>query len=350
MEANNELTLKDLVLKIGDIWSYLLPKWKIILLIVLIGAGYGLYKSLTSKPIYEANLQMILQEETQGGGGLSSLASSFGLGGSSNGLFSTPNMLEYLKTRKLIEKALLTEVSFTNKKMSYADYYLLESGWLDDWKENSKLKSINFKKNLPRDKFTRLQDSVLGLIYISITKTEYSVSQPDDKNGVILLQLKTQDEKFSKYFLEELESIVSDYYIESKIKKQKQTVNILEQQVDSVRSELYSAMIGAAAASDDIIGLNPSMNVKRVPSAKKQIDIQANSAILNELVKNLELSKMNLLNQTPLIEVIDKPVLPLEKKRLGKFKALVIGGFFGGLIAVIFLLFKRYLKSIKSEN
>ena len=53
------------------------------------------------------------------------------------------------------------------------------------------------------------------------------------------------------------------------------------------------------------------MNVKRVPSVNRQVDVQANTAILTELVKNLELAKVDLRKETPLIQIIDTPILPL---------------------------------------
>jgi hypothetical protein len=38
--------------------------------------------------------------------------------------------------------------------------------------------------------------------------------------------------------------------------------------------------------------LNPALNVRRAPSARKQVDVQANTAILTELVKQSELAKV----------------------------------------------------------
>ncbi len=55
------------------------------------------------------------------------------------------------------------------------------------------------------------------------------------------------------------------------------------------------------------------MNVRRAPSAKRQVDVQANKAILTELVKQTELAKVTLRKETPLIQIIDRPILPLMK-------------------------------------
>jgi hypothetical protein len=49
--------------------------------------------------------------------------------------------------------------------------------------------------------------------------------------------------------------------------------------------------------------------------------------LLTELVKQSELAKVTLRKETPLIQIIDRPILPLAKERFGKAKGIVLGGF-----------------------
>ncbi|MNF77844.1 hypothetical protein D3C84_599970 [compost metagenome] len=121
---------------------------------------------------------------------------------------------------------------------------------------------------------------------------------------------------------------------------------ILEHQVDSIRGQLNGAITGVAVANDNTFNLNPALNVRRAPSARRQVDVQANTAILTELVKQSELAKVTLRKETPLIQVIDRPILPLAKARFGKAKGIILGGFLGGFFIVAFLLLKKILKSI----
>jgi len=92
--------------------------------------------------------------------------------------------------------------------------------------------------------------------------------------------------------------------------------------------------------------LNPALNVRRTPSAKRQVDVQANTAILTELVKQCELAKVSVRKETPLIQVIDRPILPLPKQRFGKAKGLVMGGFLAGFLTVLFLTVRRVIKGV----
>ncbi len=347
--------MKEILDRIADNWRFLLKSWKIIVIIGLLGGAAGLGASFLIKPKYKAYLTFILDEESKaGGGGLASLASSIGLGGampSEGGLFNTPNMLEFLKTRSLVEKTLLKPVkSKKYSKKTYAELFLESKGWREKLNEKKQLKKINFLPGEDRLKFSVQKDSVLGEIYKNMVENHLSISQPNDENSILEVRVISENEHFSKYFPESLIEVVSEYYIATKIKKAKKNVDILQIQVDSVRTELYTALVGVASTNDQVFGLNPAMNIKRVPTAKKQVDVQANSAILAELVKNLEISKMNLLNQTPLIEVIDRPIFPLEIEKLGKIKGIIFGGFIGGFLCVVFLLIRRVIRNVKAAK
>jgi hypothetical protein len=58
---------------------------------------------------------------------------------------------------------------------------------------------------------------------------------------------------------------------------------------------------------------------------------------------------MNLLNQKPLIHIVEKPIFPLEMKKLGIVKGAVIYGFISLILTLLILLFVRFYKGIKFE-
>jgi uncharacterized protein involved in exopolysaccharide biosynthesis len=123
-------------------------------------------------------------------------------------------------------------------------------------------------------------------------------------------------------------------------------VAILQRQADSIRNELNQAITGVATYTDNTFNLNPALNVNRVPSTKKQIDVQANTAILTQLVTNLEMAKVTLLRETPLIQLIDRPTLPLKKDKPGKAKSLLIGGILAGFLTILYLIVRILLKQV----
>jgi hypothetical protein len=350
MEAqNDEISLKELIEKAKEWYLYLLSQWKIIVLAGVIGAALGLTYSFSKKPVYTATLSFVVEDEKSGGGGLSGalgLASSFGIdiGGGSSSVFSGTNLIEFFKSRSMVEQTLLTPVFYGGKIISLAEMYIQNNEWRKSWNKNLKLASIQFLPNADRKIFTRVQDSILGVLYGNLSSGNLTVSQKDKKIAIINIDMSSTNELFAKYFTEALAKKVSDFYIATKSKKARINMAILEKQTDSIRGELNGAITGVAVANDNTFGLNPALNVRRAPSARRQVDVQANTAILTELVKQTELAKVTLRKETPLIQIIDKPILPLAKERFGKAKGILLGGILAGFLVVMGLIVRRILK------
>ena len=348
---NDEISLKELIEKGREWFSYLLSQWKIIVLAGIVGAGLGLAYSFSKKPVYTASLSFALEDEKGGGGGLGSalgLASSLGLdlGGGGGSIFTGSNLTELFKSRAMVEQTLLSPVVVDGKAISLAEMYIQNNGWRDQWNDMPKYKAIQFLPDTKRKYFTRVHDSILGVIYQDLSKTGLVVGQKDKKIAIITIDVSSINELFSKYFTESLVKEVSDFYVTTKSKKARLNMDILERQTDSIRGALNGAITGVAVANDNTFGLNPAMNVRRAPSARRQVDVQANTAILTELVKQSELAKVTLRKETPLIQVIDQPILPLPKEKFGKAKGVLMGGVLAVILIVIFLLVRRVLKQL----
>jgi uncharacterized protein involved in exopolysaccharide biosynthesis len=345
-QPKDEITMKELIIKGRDWFRYLKSKWLIIGIISVLGAALGFLYATFQKPTYTASLSFALEEEGAGASAAMGLASQLGLdigGASSGGAFKGANVLEIFKSRMMIQKALLEPV-MNNSKKSLAELYIDANEWRKAWKEKKNLRNIQFPVHAID--LSRTQDSVLGVIHEKLMKQELSVGQKDKKNSVIFVELSTKSENFSKQFTETLAIIVSDFYIETKSKKARQNLTILQRQVDSVRIQLSSSVMGVAVSTEQTFGLNPALNVQRVPSAKKQIDVQTNTAVLTELLKQTEIAKINVRKETPLIQVIDKPILPLKKEKFGKLKGIVLGGFLAAFLVTGVLIARKTLKGI----
>jgi uncharacterized protein involved in exopolysaccharide biosynthesis len=348
---NDEISLKELIQKIQEWIAYLKTQWKLIIGIASIGGIIGFVYASFQKPSYLATTTFVLEEDKGGGGGLGGamgLASSFGfdLGGSGGGLFTSSNIIELMKSRLVVEKTLLKPVQVTGKEISLADYYIQINELKESWSKKPALANINFPVNADRSKFTLQQDSILQTISAGLTKDNLTIAQKDKKVSIISLTVKTESELFSKLFCEQLLKETSDFYIETKSKKSRLNVDILQHQADSIRAELNGAITGVATASDNVYNLNPAYNVKKTPGTRRQVDVQANTAILTQLVAQLELSKVSLRKETPLVQLIDRPILPLEKEKVGSLKLLVLGSSLAGFLTVLYLVFSQLYKKV----
>jgi hypothetical protein len=351
---NDEISLKELVLKMKEWFAFLKSKWKTIFLAGVVGGLIGLGIALFEKPTFTATLTFAMEEDKGGnGGGLSGalgLASSFGIdlgGAGGGGAFAASNLAELMKSRLIVEKVLLETINIKGKETTLAEYYIEINNLRQAWSKKPYLVNMHFLPNAARDKFSLQQDSVLKQIHKKlIDKDNLSITQKDKKVTILTIEVISKDEIFSQVFCESIARETSNFYIETKSKKARINANVLQKQVDSVRAELNGAITSVAAETDNVYNLNPALNIKGAPSRRRQIDVQANTAVLTNLVVQLELAKITLRKETPLIQLIDRPILPLEKTKFGKLKSLLLGGFFAFFLTVIYFVIEQMFKKM----
>lgn len=351
-QPQKEISLTEIIKEVNLISRYLLTKWVFILLAGLLGGAIGFAYAYFKKPIYTATTTFVLEDDKGGSGGLGSIAgiasmAGLDLGTSGGGIFQGDNILELYRSRKMIRKTLLTPVSYKGKNILLIDRYLEFNEKREQWAKNPELKDISFAaKPNGEYQFNRLQDSVLSSIINDIDKSYLKVSRPDKKLSIIKADVVATDEFFAKLFNEKIVENVNDFYVQTKTKKSAENVAILQQKTDSVRRVMNGEIYKSVVVADATPNLNPTRQVQRaVPIQRSQFSAETNRAMLGELVKNLELSKISLRNEKPLLEVVDVPIFPLYKDKFGKAKGLILGGIVAGILSIVFLLIKRFLKS-----
>jgi len=348
---SNEISIKEIILKSKEIWQFLWSKWLTILIVGLLGGAIGLALSFVIKPKYTATLTFaVANEKSNPLGAYAGLASMAGLdlGGGGSDLFSSENIMELMKSKKMIENTLLTPTKVDEKNTTLIEYYITFNKLRESWIKKPGLANIHFEINCEPDKFSRTQDSIVGSICDKLSKTAISISKPDKKLSIIESRVITTNEIFSKQFLEGLISNVSAFYIETKTKRLKQNVDILQNRADSLSAILTSSTQNIASLTDQ--NLNPAKAMVNAGRARKQIDLQITGTVYGEILKNLELSKVTLQKETPLIQVIDSPVYPLQKEKFGKSKGIISGGMLAGFLIVGWLLGRKLYQSIINES
>ena len=353
--GNNNIASQLSVIK--EWFHYLLSKWYWIVLFGILGAAIGFWYAKIQKPVYTATTTFVLETGEKGGGlsqyaGLAAMA-GIDLAGGGGGLFQGENILELYRSRTMIGKTLLSEAEFNGKKQLLIDRFIEANNLRKEWK-GTELKNIKFNAdnvyNDPRQQL--LHDSVIFIIVKAINKDNLMVGKPDKKLNIINVSVQSTDEQFAKTFNEVIVQNVNDFYLQTKTKKAKDNVAILQQKTDSVRAVMTGAIYRAAETIDATPNLNPTRQVQRIaPIQTSQASAEANKAILSQLVQNLELGKLALEKETPLIQIVDEPILPLDKESMSKKKMLLIGGISGFLIIMsILIIIKMIHNLLKNET
>lgn len=318
---NDEISFVKLLIKLKKNSIYTLKSWKILTVCTIFGVLIGWIFSNFEKETFTAELTFTIENDKPLylGGNLTSIL-GFDLGGSSNeGVFSNDNMLELFNSRRMIEKTLLSKVP--NQNQTFADLYCVS--------EKIKTK-YSFPLFTSKSKKTLKQDSILGEIYSEIKLNYFKIKHVT--NNILELELKYKNELFAKYFLETLANVVSNDYNEMKTKKSKMNMLALQNQVDSVKNVLNNQI------NESQLNKNSKMN---------QIEIEINSKLLSELIKQSELSKVALRKDTPLIQIIDNPILPLKTNKTKVFNNIILGGMIFFLISYLLIMFVKSNFSIR---
>ncbi len=345
---SDELSIAEIVIKCRQWFTYLLSYWKTIVLASLFGAAAGFFYAKSVVPQYFAECTFVLDEGNQTAGSqYAGLASSFGIdigGGGANGLFEGNNIVALYKSRLMIEKALLSVAIINGKEELLIDRYLKINKIKAYYKTKNGLQHMKFSE--PREKFSREQDSVIGNIVKDINKDYLVIDRADKTSNITSVKVTANDEGFAAAFANRLVDNVNFFYIQTKTKRSAQNLKMLTKQLDSVRLVLNSNMNRTASAMDENPNANPALQILRVSSQRKQIDVQNATGLYSEIVKNIEVTKASLQRETPLIQVVDRPIMPLDKKEASKINWAIIGGFLGGLLLILILILRHGIKSL----
>jgi hypothetical protein len=349
---DNEVSVIEVLRKFKGIIRSLFKKWMILLLAALIGGGGGYLYTKSKDPIYTATTTFVIETGDDGGGigQYAGIASMMGvdLGGGSGSIFQGDNILELYRSRKMIEAALLTPVSYDSSKL-VIDLYLDQSGLKEKWKKNKPdLLTINFKKNKQINSLLqRKRDSILGNVVFDINRKNLSVGKLDKKLALMKIDVSSKNEFFSKEFNNSLVNEVNTFYISTKTKKSLNSIQILQGKADSVKGVMNGAIISAAIAIDNTPNLNPTKQVQRIaPAQRSQFTAETNRAVLSQLIQNLEMSKVGLLKETPLIQIVDEPIYPLKVDEINLIKEVVLFSFVAVFLLSVILILIPFLNKI----
>ena len=238
MTANTEnyYSLSEIAKSARTFLRYLARKWWMFLLGGVLACFCGYFYFIKQKPRYEAVSTFILEDKSNGGGnGLAGLASQFGLnipsmnGGGS--IFSGDNILNILKSKNVVEQVLLTNIQ-PGTSFTLADSYLSFTGLKKSWQNKSSLGNINFTN--PTQQLTPLQDSVLNLIYVRLTKSSISVDRASKQGTIIKVAISSSDPVFARLMTERIIDEASKMYLDIRVGNAVSNIKQLENKADSL--------------------------------------------------------------------------------------------------------------------
>jgi hypothetical protein len=314
--------------------QHIIEKRKIIALAGATGLVLGIAFAMLRTTKYTARMSFVVEDSKSlsGSGLLSAISGQFGmdissaLGGGSN-LLTGENILELAKSRSFIRQTLLTPYkdSITSLADRYAEIYLFKKKWA---RRISLNKEINFHVN---QKLDRTEDSLLNKLIDQITEKDLAIFKPERRLGIFEVNVVMTDDLLPSLFCQRLMKSVSDFYVETKTRRIRRNIARLERLADSLRGYADERIVENANAELDVLDINPIYVDKNASKIINSRNENLSNTVYGEVLRNLELSKASLLQETPTIQVVDQPDYPLKDNKIKWYK----GGFYGMVLFVL---------------
>ncbi len=343
MNSTTNQQIRTLVLSLKDYVWELIRKWYWFVIVGVLFVGFQLYK-VNQQPItYTSKLSFMTNNDS--GGGVSRLlqfAGQFGLGG--NQPVASERLVELLKSKQMVYRALLQKVEIDSTEQLLFNHYLDLFQMRKNWQEKDHLRDFKFtSKSI--DKFSFLENSIAQDIYNRIIYG--MVSARPGKNGITSISCESTSEVFSKEFLITLVQTLSDYYQNKAVEQQQNTYELMKARTDSVQGALHGVEYTITKWYED----NRKPMMAGTLSPKKAMEkerLERRAEIFQEILladyKSLEIARLDLHSNKPILQIIDRPTYPLPMNVPNKLMKLIVAAFLSVVLTTIAILFLKIVR------
>ena len=324
-QESDEISLKDIILKIQESWAIVWPyRARIITISLVIGLCAALYTKFIKNPTYTASYQLFFQEESGGLSGAMRLASSFGLGGMGGGsASSSATVQEFLTSRNNIAHVMTADLE--NGRL--IDRYYAED--VADDEEFAAEFTSSFGIN------QRYTDSVLTQAFLAFNEGVLGATF-DEESGVLGFNVTTYDESFTYDLATQLVQNTEAQFKDWKRQKGLSAIRSFQGKVDSLEFTLDVTLRKLGEYQDQNNSLISA--VDKMEQMRLTIDMEALKVAYGEYIKGLEMSKAELMNLEGPFKYFDEPIFPLEKTEGSAAKAGIFGSVITGFLLLLFFI------------
>ncbi len=348
LSENDEISLKELILLIQAYIKELFKYWWIIVIFVILFVSLMVYRTLNKDISYTSSMTFMMNDEKSSTMGIAGgLLNSFGFGGGENNL---DKLVKLLRSRSIIKKALFNKIIIDGEEDFIANHVMRVEN-IEIFEDEEQTQRFFFK-NSNFDRFDRLSNEALLTLhaFIAGTKNNKGIlsNSIDETSGIISLELTSLSETLAVEFLIILFNVIDEYYVEKTIEKNQRTYSIIENKVDSINGLVYNKEYRLAELIDSrrkLIKTTTKLDQLRL---EKDLKILIEQQI--EATKLKEQAEFSLLNTTPIIQKVDFPIYPIFPNSPSLLKAIIIGGFIGGFLSVVFIVIRKIYRDAMASD
>ena len=324
---NDEIDLIPIVKKV---WK----NKKFISLFSSIFIFIGIITALLSSPVYTSSSTFILSSSNDNKssslGGVASLVGiNLGVTGDNNRIPATmyPKVVESVEFKRQLLNEYIDEDKTLKLKSFLIDYYDLN---IEDFINNNNKFFVSSGEN---DLFEILKD----VIIISV----------NEKDRFVSISANMPTSEYAANTCINARKILQTIVINTKIKRAKENLNFTQEQLNLKKIEFDEIQNKIASFEDT--NLNIINSKYRNELNKLKAEFQIINSVYTELSKQLEQSKLQVNQDTPVFSIVKEASMPVLRSSPKTTKMALIFGVLGLFISVIYVITKDSLVQIIRE-
>lgn len=279
----------------------------------------GIIYSLIQQPYYSSYVTLYKNTSSQKApSSLLSLASSFGYAGSKDNTFSIEDLLS---SRDLLSK-------IVTKK----------------WNTEKRSDSITLIEYWEMETKTDLEAEIVAC---KTLKERFSYEM-DDLSFLITIDLLMEEPKLARDVLTYAIELVDNYVQNEQKTTTKNNIKYINKRLDSVRNELTNAEIALKnfRQNNMVISQSPELQLKY---ARLQREVSIKQQVYMTLEKEKESAKIELVKETPVIDILDEPVAPYKRAKPKRTLIVIISGFLGLFLSLGVIVIQKFYSMLYME-
>lgn len=349
----DEITLKELILKVQEYYQEVKRNWKLVLYITIPIVLFMVGKAWLAPVTYPAKLTFMVNEDEGGGGAVSGILGQFGLGGG-GGKYNMDKIVELARSRRIVSAALFQRMEWNGKNDFLANHLIDVYDYHDKWDDpESGLQGFYFQHDSIHG-FGRVENTALLSIYGQVVGNPennvegiFSIGYGEE-TSIFSLTVNSEVEDLSITLAEDMYQELSEYYIEKQTEKQLHTYKVAKAKADSIAELLNRKQYGLLKFEDT----QKMLALRTSEASKYQLtrDLTAFAAAYGEALKNVEFADFALKSATPFFQVIDQPIQPIGPSKESILKSLILGGIIGVILGIIFIVGKNIFQQTMQDE
>ena len=349
----DQISPKSVVLRVFQIKNVFRRNWKLLLILVALGATIGFIYDLAHKKkiTYTGTIMFNLGGGSSSGGfgELGQLAGAFGLnsGAPDANIFVGDNFLIYAKSRPVVEKTLMKTDTINGKDTLLVNYYIRHSGIRDDeWEKNDTLRAFFFKRPKVPSEYSKIEQIAMSDIYTRI-ESEMAVKQPERKSSFMELSCFMENEKLAATFLTNHLKTIEEDYQRKQTKKTREMYDLLTSRADSIAGRLTGTENKLAQYMDQ----NQQVVVAQARITENKLTRNSGflTTIYYQALQQADNMRLSLIRETPLFTIIKPVYFPLYREVLAT-AGIQIGVVFGLILSILVIFLRETYRSVMKEE